>query len=82
MVEHGATNLIMLSRRAEKVKESQTRSNELDQMGCSVQFVAGSVENPDDVRRAIASTGRAIKGVFQLAMVLKVTLLLSPNDLI
>jgi hypothetical protein len=40
--------------------------------------VAGSVEKPDDIERAIASTKKTIKGVFQLAMVLKVSLL---NDL-
>jgi SAM-dependent methyltransferase len=82
MIEHGATNLIMLSRRAGKGEESHKFSHELHEMGCSVQLIAGSVENPDDVRRAIASTRKAIKGVFQLAMVLKVTLLLSPTDII
>ena len=82
MVEHGATDLILLSRRAGKDEESQNLSHELEQMGCSVHLVAGSVENPDDIERAVASTKKTIKGVFQLAMVLKVSLLNDLNNFI
>jgi hypothetical protein len=82
MVEHGAADLILLSRCAGKDEESQNLSHELQQMGCSVHLVAGSVENPNDIERAIASTKKTIKGVFQLAMVLKVSLLNVPNDFI
>ncbi|EAL87813.1 polyketide synthase fgnA [Aspergillus fumigatus Af293] len=71
MVEYGATELILLSRRAGKDRESQSLSQELEQMGCSVHLVAGSVENPEDIARSIASAKKPIKGVFQLAMVLQ-----------
>jgi SAM-dependent methyltransferase len=80
MVEHGATDLILLSRRAGKDEESENLSFELEQMGCSAHLLSGSVENPDDIARAIGSTKKPIKGVFQLAMVLKVSLLNCPNN--
>lgn len=51
-------------------------------MGCSVHLVAGSVENPEDIARSIASAKKPIKGVFQLAMVLQVNLPNDPNDFI
>jgi hypothetical protein len=73
MVEHRSTKLILLSRRAGKNDESQNPSHELEQMGCSVHLVAGIVEKPDDIERAIASTKTTIKGVLWLAMVLKVS---------
>jgi hypothetical protein len=82
MVEHGATDLILLSRYAGKDNESQNLSYELQEKGCRVHLVAGSAENPDDIERAIASTKKMIKGLFQLAMVLKVSLLNVPNDFI
>ncbi|KAH3942932.1 hypothetical protein HBI24_080280 [Parastagonospora nodorum] len=71
LVEHGATDLIILSRHAGKDEESQSLSHELGQMGCTAHLVAGSVENADDIAQAIDSTKKVIKGVFQLAMVLK-----------
>lgn len=73
MVEHGATDLILLSRRAGKDGDSISLSRELKEMGCSAHFVAGSAGNPEDIERAIASSKKPIVGVFQLAMVLKVS---------
>jgi coenzyme F420-reducing hydrogenase gamma subunit len=64
MVEHGATDLILLSRCAGEDEESQSLSQELEQMECSVHLVAGSVENPEDIERAIVSAKKPIKGVF------------------
>ncbi|KAB8228276.1 polyketide synthase fgnA [Aspergillus alliaceus] len=71
MAEHGATDLTFLSRRAGKDEESKSLFRELEDMGCGVHAVTGSVENIEDIEKAIASSKKAIKGVFQLAMVLK-----------
>lgn len=73
MVEHGATDLTFLSRRAGRDEESKTLFRELESMGCSVHAVTGSVENTEDLEKAINGSKKPIKGVFQLAMVLKVS---------
>jgi len=40
-------------------------------MGCTVHALAGSVENEEDVGRVVVASGKPVKGVFQLAMVLE-----------
>jgi hypothetical protein len=73
LVEQGARNLTFLSRSAGISPETVALFEELRAMGCAVNAVAGSVENKVDVEAAIASSGKAVKGVFQLAMVLNVS---------
>ncbi|KOS21700.1 Lovastatin nonaketide synthase [Escovopsis weberi] len=52
-------------------EESKALFEELEMMGCTVHAVAGSVESVADVDKAVVASGKPIKGVFQLAMVLK-----------
>jgi D-arabinose 1-dehydrogenase-like Zn-dependent alcohol dehydrogenase len=73
LVEHGAKSLIFLSRSAGLTDESKETIKELASMGCSVSTVSGKAENMDDVKAAIASSSLPIKGVFHLAMVLRVS---------
>ncbi|OCL02964.1 putative polyketide synthase [Glonium stellatum] len=70
MVEHGARSLIFLSRSAEGA-ENKEFFEDLTSMRCSVTAVAGNVHVMADVERAISTATKPIKGVFQLAMVLR-----------
>ncbi|KAL2163841.1 hypothetical protein VTH06DRAFT_5900 [Thermothelomyces fergusii] len=67
LVEQGARHLTVFSRSAGLNAESRALFRELESMGCSVTAVAGSVENKEDVAAAVSSSGRPVKGVFQLA---------------
>ncbi|KAJ9325440.1 hypothetical protein DTO027B5_5001 [Paecilomyces variotii] len=70
MAEHGARNLIFLSRSADA--ESNIRLfRELESQGCSVQAIKGSVCSPSDVKRAISSARIKLKGIFNMSMVLQ-----------
>ena len=72
MVEHGARNLIYLSRSAGTKPEDKVLIHELQSMGCNVQLIKGSVTNPIDVASAIKSAATAtLKGVIQMSMVLR-----------
>ncbi|KAJ3577384.1 hypothetical protein NPX13_g3183 [Xylaria arbuscula] len=70
LVEQGARSLTFLSRTAGLSSGSNTLFAELKAMGCAVSAVAGSVDDHDDVKAAISRSGKLVKGVFQLAMVL------------
>ena len=72
MVESGAKHLIFLSRSAGKSHGDQAFSRELNAQGCSVQFVAGSVIDPDDVKNVVRNAAAPITGVMHMSMVLKV----------
>ena len=72
MVEHGARSLIFLSRSAGLNERDQAFFKELMSMSCVVSAVVGMTQNMGDVIKAIASTPSPIKGVVQLAMVLRV----------
>jgi hypothetical protein len=74
MVERGARNLVFLSRSAGLSEESNSLQNELESMGSSVVMIGGSADNIDDVKRAVAASQLDIKGVFQLAMLQRVSL--------
>ncbi|KAK1976906.1 KR domain-containing protein [Colletotrichum cereale] len=71
MAERGARHLTFLSRSAGSTAESKELFEDLSSMGCHATAVAGLVDNADDVARAIKATEHPIRGVFQLAMVLK-----------
>lgn len=70
MVEHGARNLVYLSRSAGSRPGEQVIVHELESMGCNVQLIQGSVTNLDDVCKAIKAAPN-LKGVLQMSMVLR-----------
>ncbi|KAK6956533.1 hypothetical protein Daesc_001811 [Daldinia eschscholtzii] len=71
MVERGARSLMFLSRSAGKSDVSKVLFREIESMGCSVTAVAGRVDRMEDVEEAIRQARSPIKGVIQLAMVLR-----------
>ncbi|OLN85402.1 Lovastatin diketide synthase LovF 14, partial [Colletotrichum chlorophyti] len=71
MAERGARSIIFLSRSAGLTDDSKQMLLELASMGCHAVAVAGRADNVEDVRRAIGMARASIRGVFQLAMVLK-----------
>lgn len=71
MVERGARNLTFLSRSAGLSDISKSLFLELESVGCAVTAVAGRVDHMDDVQEAVRQSKFPIKGVVQLAMVLK-----------
>lgn len=74
MVERGARNLVFLSRSAGTSEESNSISAELESIGTSIVMVRGNANNIEDVKRAVAASHLSIKGVFQLAMIQRVSL--------
>ena len=73
LAEHGAKNLIFLSRRGgSNNSETTALVEELAATGCSAQIVVGSVTNIDDVRHVIAQASLPIAGLIQMSMVLRV----------
>ncbi|KAI0172149.1 fatty acid synthase S-acetyltransferase [Hypoxylon sp. FL1284] len=71
MVDHGARELIYLSRSAGAGAQDGDFANELKSMGCDVKFVEGDVARPDDVAKAVGAASRPLKGVIQMSMVLR-----------
>lgn len=74
MAEHGARNLVYLSRSAGKSSSDQAFFAELESLGCSVQAFAGNVSVLSDVKRAIEGATFPVAGVLQMSMVLKVSI--------
>ena len=72
MVEHGARNIIYLSRSAGQSDKDQTFFRELEMQGCSVQCFPGSVSSLDNVKHAVENAAAPIAGVMHMSMVLKV----------
>lgn len=70
MVEHGARNIIYLSRSAGKVYH-KAFFRELETQGCSVQAFPGSVSDLDDVKSAVRNSAAPIAGVMHMSMVLR-----------
>lgn len=69
MVEHGARNLIYLSRHAGQSDADQSFIGELESMGADVITVRGNIDELDDVSRAVAEARTPLKGVLQLTAV-------------
>ncbi|APA16269.1 hypothetical protein sscle_16g110390 [Sclerotinia sclerotiorum 1980 UF-70] len=69
MVEHGARNLIYLSRHAGKSDNDQAFIGELKSMDADVVTVCGDINELDDVSRAVAEARTPLKGVLQLSAV-------------
>ncbi len=73
LVERGARSLTFLSRSAGTSEESKDFMIELESLGCTAICVAGSADKMQDVEAALKGSTAPIKGVFHLAMVLKVS---------
>ena len=71
MVDHGARELLYLSRSAGVGSKDDAFVSELQSMGCDVKLVCGDVSKLDDVTRAVAAATRPLKGVIQMSMVLR-----------
>ncbi|KAI0889325.1 fatty acid synthase S-acetyltransferase [Annulohypoxylon maeteangense] len=71
MVDHGARELIYLSRSAGEGPSDGVFVNELKSMNCDVKLVKGDVTNLDDVAKAVSSATHPLKGIIQMSMVLR-----------
>ena len=71
MIDHGARELLYLSRSAGIGSKDDTFVSELQSMGCDVKLVCGDVSKLDDVTRAVAMATHPLKGVIQMSMVLR-----------
>ena len=80
LVERGARHLVFLSRSVGVSDDSLRLAAELESMGATATMVGGSVNDVDDVKKAVAASPAPIKGVFQMAMVQRVSLILPPPD--
>lgn len=72
MAEHGAKNLIYLSRSGGTKPEDIALCKDLEVAGCTAQILTGSVTEISDVRNAISNAQLPIAGVLQFSMVLRV----------
>lgn len=72
MAEHGAKNLIFLSRSGGKNVE-KSFFNELEELGCSAQVFSGDVSSSEAVNNAVSKAAKPIAGVMQMSMVLRVS---------
>ncbi|CAK3821415.1 polyketide synthase [Lecanosticta acicola] len=71
MAEHGAGEMIFLSRSAGTTNKNDDFVAELESMNCGVKLVAGDVTQAQDVQRALATASYPVKGVVQMSMVLR-----------
>ncbi|PGH15529.1 hypothetical protein AJ79_02311 [Helicocarpus griseus UAMH5409] len=72
LAEKGARNLIFFSRSAGTFADTNPDFfNELESLGCNVQAISGSINNMEDVEKAVASAVDPIAGVLHAAMVLQ-----------
>ncbi len=72
MVEKGARCLVYLSPSAGTTEEHRNFEQELKCQGCEVVFVRGTAADMSDVQKAISHSPKPVKGLFQLALALKV----------
>ncbi|KAJ9206236.1 hypothetical protein DTO021D3_4917 [Paecilomyces variotii] len=69
MVDHGAREIIYMSRSAGLTNKDDAFVHELQSMGCSVKLVSGDVTKLEDVNEAIAAATYPLKGIVQMSMV-------------
>jgi hypothetical protein len=74
MVEKGARCLVYLSPSAGVSDSHRPFAAELKCQGCEAIFVSGSAGNIADIQKAISLSPKPIKGVFQLALALQVSI--------
>jgi len=72
MAEHGARNLVFLSRSGRRNVNSAF-FHELEEMGCTAQVFTGNVCSLGDVTNAVKNATKPIAGVMQMSMVLRVS---------
>ncbi|KAL4744332.1 hypothetical protein BDW72DRAFT_212821 [Aspergillus terricola var. indicus] len=70
LIEHNARRLVFLSRSAGKGPEDPDTITELENMGCEVVLVQGSVLRQEDVTRSLEQAPN-LKGIIQCSMVLR-----------
>nr|CAG8993141.1 Highly reducing polyketide synthase [Penicillium sclerotiorum] len=80
MVEHGARNLILLSRSAGNVAKTGPFISSLQQMGCRVVAISCDVSNKEDLAQALRNCETSerlppVRGIVQGAMVLQDSIL-------
>ncbi|KAH9988711.1 KR domain-containing protein [Xylariaceae sp. FL0662B] len=75
MAEAGAAEIIFISRSATS-RSYDTFLKELKAIGCDAIMVGGSVNNKENLRRAVRAASHRIGGVMQMSMVLNDTKLL------
>lgn len=82
MVEHGARNLVFLSRTASSPENNAFIAELKGYPGCTVTTISGDVSKYGDVSKAIESATAPVAGVMQLSLVLRVSCgkALSPGD--
>lgn len=72
MAEHGAKNLVYLSRTAGETEHDKLFSEELQAYGCTVQMFPRDVSILSDVEYVVRNVTKPIAGVMQMSMVLRV----------
>jgi NAD(P)-dependent dehydrogenase (short-subunit alcohol dehydrogenase family) len=73
MAARGAQHFILLSRTAGLKREDVQFIGDMEATGCSVLAIAGQAQNEEDVVAAVRAAQKPIRGVFHLAMVLRVS---------
>ena len=71
MIEHGARNLIFLSRSAGSNPRDKDFIRDLESLGCTVQLVRGNVNTAEDVKIAMTGSVAPLKGIIQMSMILR-----------
>ncbi|KAG5918681.1 hypothetical protein E4U53_004073, partial [Claviceps sorghi] len=69
MVEHGAGEIIFMSRRAGLTSKDDAFVQELQSMGCVVRLHSGDVTRLEDVQGAISAASNPLRGIVQMSMV-------------
>lgn len=77
LAEHGAKNLVILSRSANAADKAASLLNDLRNLGCQVKSIACDIANVNDVLQAVEACKDMppIRGVIQGAMVLRDSIL-------
>ncbi|KAE9569129.1 Highly reducing polyketide synthase [Colletotrichum fructicola] len=71
MVEHGARHFVYLSRQGGDTEENQNFFKELEDQGCVISAVKGSITSLADVEKAIVTSQKPIRGVINMSMILR-----------
>jgi NAD(P)-dependent dehydrogenase (short-subunit alcohol dehydrogenase family) len=81
MADHGAKNLIVLSRSANAEEKARPFMVEMEKVGCRVKAVGCDIANESELAKALEECAQdmpPIRGVIQGAMVLQVCI--KPRD--
>ena len=75
LIDRGARDITYLSRSGDQNATVQGFLVDLKERGITVRIIKGDVSSIADVNRAIAASGKPIKGMLQAALTLKVGIL-------